>query len=102
WLHNDLELVIVLQAVWILAIAAVLRSPARLDIGRPPGSRTQRAQCRRRVERARTHLVIIRLQDQAALGRPEVLQSQDEVLKGALFFRRAGHDSHVLKASRNL
>ena len=41
------------------------------------------------MEGARPHLDVIRLQDQAALGRPEILQRQDKVLKG----RCLGHDS---------
>jgi len=41
----------------------------------------------------RTHLDIIGLQKQAALCRPEILERQDQILKGA----RLRHDSFVLQ-----
>ena len=84
-LQDHLILIIVLQPVGVLAIAAV-GGPARgLDKGGVPGPRPQRAQGGGGMEGARPHLIVIGLQDQAALGRPEILQGQDQVLKGAGF-----------------
>ena len=88
-LQDHLKLVIVLQPVGVLAIAAILGPARGLHIGGVPGPRPQRAQGGGGMESARPHLIVIGLQDQAALGRPEILQGQDQVLKSAGF----GHDS---------
>ena len=95
-LQDHLELVIVLEAVRVLAVAAVLRAPRRLDVGGAPGLRPQRAQSGRRVEGRRPHLHVVRLEDDAALIGPEALKLQDQVLEGGrglmpLGFRLLGH-----------
>ena len=80
-LEDHLVLVIVLQAVRVLAVAPVLRPARRLDIGGLPGFRPERAQRRRRMEGAGADLHVVRLQDDAALSGPETLQGQDQPLE---------------------
>ena len=80
-LHDHLQLVVVLQAVGVLAVAAVLGAARGLHVGGIPGPRAERAQRRRRVEGAGAHLHVVRLQHDAALLGPERLQRQDEVLE---------------------
>ena len=80
-LQDRLELIVVLQPHRVLAVAAVTGTTRGLHIGRVPGLRTERAQGRRRVEGARAHLHVEGLEDQAALGRPIVLQGEDEFLE---------------------
>ena len=62
-LQDDLELVIMLQPVRVLAVAPVGRPARRLDIGGAPRLRPERAQGGRRVERAGADLDIVGLQD---------------------------------------
>jgi hypothetical protein len=66
-LQDHLELVIVLQPVGVLAVAAVLGPARGLHIGRVPRLRAERAQRRRRVEGAGADLHVVGLQDDAAL-----------------------------------
>src|SRR5579859_384794 len=73
-----------LQPVWVLAIAAVLRPPRRLHIGGVPLFWPERAQGRRRVKRAGTHFHVVGLQDDATPIRPVALQRQDQTLERAL------------------
>src|SRR5260370_34140307 len=80
-LQDHLELVIMLQAVRVLAIAAIGRPARRLDEGGAPWLRPERPKGRRRVKGAGTDLDIVRLQDHAALLRPEGLQSKDQGLE---------------------
>ena len=82
-LQDHLELVVVLQPVGVLAVAAVGRPARRLDIGGVPGLGPERAQGGRRVEGAGAHLHVVGLQDHAALLRPIALQAQDQVLEAA-------------------
>ena len=82
-LQDHLELVIVLQPVRVLAVAAVLRPARGLHVGRVPRLRPERAQRRRRMERAGADFHVVGLQDDAALLRPEVLQRQDQALERA-------------------
>ena len=102
-LDDDLELVIVLEPVGVLAVAAVLRPARRLDIGGLPRTRPERAERRRRMKRAGAHLDVIGLQDGAAVVRPIALKRQDQALERAL---RAhvrgqvfGHRSTILSGS---
>ncbi len=97
-LHDHLELIVVLKPVRILAIAAVLRAARGLDISRAPRPGAERAQGRRRVERARAHLHIIGLENEATLPRPVVLERQDEILKCLCL----GHVSSGFAGGRNL
>ena len=69
-LHDHLELVVVLQAVRVLAVAAILGPARRLDIGRVPRLGPERAQGSRGMEGAGADLDVIGLQDDAALLRP--------------------------------
>ena len=78
-----------LQPVGVLAIAAVGRPARRLDIGGAPRLRPERAQRRRRMERAGADLDVVGLQDHAALRRPEALQFQDQALKAQDMLGRA-------------
>ena len=87
-LHDRLILIVMLQAIGVFAIAAVARAPARLHVGRAPRRRAEGAQGRRRVERARAHFDIVRLQDDAALLRPEGVQAQDDLLETRLGVER--------------
>src|SRR5262245_64982633 len=72
-----------LQPVRIFAIAPILWTPRRLHIGRLPRPRAQRPQSGRRMKSASSHFEIIRLQDQATLPGPELLQAQDQILERA-------------------
>ena len=96
-LQDDLELVVVLHAVGVLTVAAVGRAAARLRIAGAPGVGPEAAQRSGGVERARAHLAVVGLHDDAALLRPVVLQVHDDVLERQLVGRRAGgclcHDS---------
>src|SRR4029078_11379111 len=64
-----------------LAIAAVLRPPRRLHVGRPPGLRSKRAQGGCGVKGAGAHLHVVGLQNDAALVRPIALKPEDQVLE---------------------
>ena len=87
-LEDDLELVIVLKAVGILAVAPVGGPPRWLNVGRLPRPRTKRAQRRRRVEGAGAHFHVIGLKDRAPLFGPEALQLEDQMLEAG--FRGGG------------
>ena len=83
-LQDHLELIIMLQAVRVLAVAAILRTPRGLHIGRVPWLGSERPQSRRRMERAGADFHVIGLQDHAAIIRPETLQRQDQTLERPL------------------
>ena len=86
---HHLELVVVLQAERVLAVAAVGRAARGLHVGGAPGLRADRAQEGRGVEGAGADLHVVGLQDHAALLRPVALQREDQILEGA---RRRGAD----------
>ena len=71
--QQHLELVIMLQPVWVFAIAAITGTTRRLDIGRAPGSGSERPQSGGGMKRARTHLHVVRLQRDTAIIGPEAL-----------------------------
>ena len=75
-------MIVVLQAHGVFAITAIGRTAAWLNIGSIPAFRTYGAQECSRVESASTYFKIKRLDDDAALIGPELLQGQDEPLKG--------------------
>ena len=83
-LQDDLVLVVVLQPIGVLAVAAVFRPTRRLHIGGVPALGTERAQGGRRMERARADFHVVGLQDDAALVGPIGVQRQDQPLKGAV------------------
>ena len=87
-LHDDLELVIVLQPVRVFAVAAVFRAARRLHVGGRPRFRPERAQRRRRMERAGADFHVVGLEDDAAFGAPKTLQRQDQVLKSLPWTQR--------------
>src|SRR5882724_3393551 len=80
-LEHHLVLVIVLQPVRILAVAAVLGAARGLHVGGVPRLRTYRAQESRGMERARAHLHVVGLQQHAALAIPELVEPQDQLLE---------------------
>ena len=93
-LQDHLELVVVLQPVGVLAVAAVLGPARRLHIGRVPRLRPERAQRRRRVKGAGAHLHVVGLQDHAALLGPEALQREDQALERAFRAHVGGQGVH--------
>ena len=72
-LERHLKLVIVLQAVGIVAVAAVFGAAAGLHIGGKPRLGAERAQAGGGVAGAGAHFHIERLQHHAALRGPEIL-----------------------------
>jgi hypothetical protein len=80
-LHDDLELVVVLQAVGILAVPPVRRAAGRLHVGGVPRLGTEGPQERRGIERSGADLDVVRLVDHATFIGPELLQGQNEILK---------------------
>ena len=63
-------------------LATVSRAPARLHISAIPGFGTDGSQESRRVKGARADFEVERLKNDAALGGPELLERQYQVLKG--------------------
>ena len=80
-LDDHLVLVVVAQAVGVLAVAAVGGAHGRLDVGGAPGTGVEAAQERRGVEGAGADLGVVRLDDDAALPLPEGLQAADDLLE---------------------
>ena len=66
-LKENLELIVVLKAVGVLAVTSIGRTAARLGIARTPRIGPEGTKRRRSMERARTDLGIVRLHDHAAL-----------------------------------
>ena len=81
-LQHHLVLVVVLQAVRVLAIAAVLRAARGLHVGGIPRLRADRTQEGGGVEGAGTDFDVVGLQERAALLVPKLLQTQDDFLEG--------------------
>ena len=82
-LQDHLELVVVLQPVGVLAVAAVFGPARGLHIGGVPGLGPERAQRGGRMEGARPHFHVVGLQNDAPPVRPIALQGQDQPLEGA-------------------
>src|SRR5262249_14915279 len=80
-LQQHLELVVMLQAEWILAVPAVGRTAAALDVGGAPRFRTDGAKKRGRMKRTGAHLHVIRLHEHTALTGPVALQGEDQILE---------------------
>ena len=81
-LNEHLELIVVLHAVGVLAVAAVGGTAARLRIAGAPLGGTERAQRGRGMEGTGTDLGVIGLHNDAALLAPVLLEAQDDVLEG--------------------
>ena len=81
-LEHDLVLMMLVQAVRVLAVARVLRPARRLHVSRAPRLRPDRAQKRRRVRSPGADLEVDRLQQRTALLVPVGLKSKDGFLKG--------------------
>ena len=81
-LDKHLELIVVLHAVGILAVAAVGGTAAGLRIAGAPLGGTERAQRGRGMEGTGTDLGVIGLHNDAALLAPVLLEAQDDVLEG--------------------
>ena len=71
-----------LEAVGVLAVAAVLGTARGLYVGGVPVLGADGAQECGRVHGACTHFHVERLEDHAALAGPELLQAQDQFLEG--------------------
>ena len=80
-LQDHLELVVLEQAVRVLAEPAVVGPPRRLDVGDVPVARAEHAQERLGVRRAGADLEVERLLDEAAARGPELRELEDEVLE---------------------
>ena len=80
-LHDDLKLVVALQAVGVVAVSAVGGAARRLHIGGIPRLRADGTQESGGMECPRAHFHIIGLQDDTALLRPEALQGENHILK---------------------
>ena len=81
-LEDHLELVVLEQAVRVLAEAAVVGPARRLHVGDLPVLGPEHAEQRLGMRGAGADLEIERLLDQAAARRPEGGQLEDEVLEG--------------------
>ena len=79
--HNDLVLIIVLQAVGVFAVTAVAGAAAGLHVGGAPWLGPEGTQRGGGVEGAGAHFQVVRLQDDAALRRPKGVQAQDKLLE---------------------
>jgi hypothetical protein len=80
-LQHDLELVVVLQTIRVLAVTAVLRPARGLHVGRAPRLRPQRAQERGGVRRSGADFHVIGLQQGAPLPVPVLRQREDDLLE---------------------
>jgi predicted Na+-dependent transporter len=81
-LEHHLVLVVVLQAVGVLAVAAVLGAAAGLHVGGLPGLGAEGAQEGGGVAGAGADFHVVGLQQRAALGVPVGLQREDDLLEG--------------------
>jgi hypothetical protein len=92
-LDGHLELIVVLQAERVVAVAAVGGATRGLHVRGAPRFGAERAQKRRAVEGAGAHFHVVGLQDHAALLGPESLQREDQALERAFRgkFGRIGH-----------
>ena len=80
--EGDLKLVIVLQAVGVVAVAAVFRAAAGLDVGGKPRLGAECAQAGGGMGCTGTDFHVERLDDGAAFVCPEGLQFEDDLLEG--------------------
>ena len=95
-LQDHLVLLVLVEAVRVLAVAAVGRPARRLHVGDLPRLRPQHAQERLRVHGARADLGVPRLVDEAAALRPVALRAKMMLLQRHA--RRAVPRPHVARA----
>src|SRR4051794_8995225 len=69
------------EPVGVLAVAAVGRPAAWLDVGALPRGRAKRAEHCRGVESPRAHLHVVGLKDYAPVRAPIAMERQDQVLE---------------------
>jgi hypothetical protein len=89
-LQDHLELIVVLEPVGVLAVAAVLGAAGGLHVGRAPRLRPKRAQRGRGVKGPGPHLQVVRLEDHAAPVGPKAFELEDQVLEGGRSRLRGG------------
>ncbi len=82
WLKDHLELIVMLQPIGVLTVAAIRRTTAGLDESRIPAVRSERSKRSGRVEGTGSHLEVIRLQYDAAALTPVALERKNDVLEG--------------------
>ena len=99
-LQDDLELVVVLQAVRVFAVAAVSRATTGLHVSGVPGFRADGAQKRGSVESAGAYFHIVGLKYHATLLGPVLLEGEDQVLEGTHGWRRLAHEIHLFLGLR--
>jgi len=80
-LQDNLKLVMLLQAVRVIAVAAVIRADRGLHVAHIPRFRTEHAQKSGRVHRSGSHLGVVWLPNQTAFLPPVFLQGHDHGLK---------------------
>jgi len=83
-LEDDLELVVHLEAVGVLAVAPVVGTHGGLHVGHVPGLGTQNAQEGGRVHRPGADLGVVGLPEHGAALSPEGLEIEDDLLKSVL------------------
>ena len=76
-----LVLEVMLQTVWIQGVPTVCRPAGWLNVCGPNGLRSNGGQESGRMERASAYLHIVRLQNQATLFCPVVLEAQNDALE---------------------
>jgi hypothetical protein len=80
-LQNDLKLKVFPESIGVFAVTSIGWTTRRLDVCHTPGLRSQCSQIGVGIKRTRSFLHIVRLLNDTALFRPEVLQSQYQLLE---------------------
>src|SRR5262249_10872146 len=81
-LEHHLKLMMLMEPVWIFAVATILRPARRLHVGCPPRFGAERAQEGRGVRGACPDFNIVGLQQGATLLAPVILERGNHLLKG--------------------
>jgi hypothetical protein len=80
--QHHLILEVMLEAIRIIPVSAIGRSPAGLNIRRTPGFRSYCAQKCRRIEGPGPFFRIIRLSQDTVVGFPKLMKGENNILKG--------------------
>ena len=80
-LQDDLELMVLEQAIGVLAEPAVIGPPRRLHVRDVPVRGAEHAEQRLRIRGAGADFEVERLLQEAPVRRPELRQPENEVLK---------------------